>query len=214
MVYTALLLVAPLVAGVAGGYAFGGRLANLGAVRLRAPWLLWIAAVVQVVQLFVEPFARFVEDGLHVPMLAVVFGPVAIWLVLNLRGRGLAARIAVAMIFVGGALNAIAIALNNGRMPYDPEAAVLAGLPVGVETRKNAPADANTFVAHLGDVIAVPPIHKVVSAGDLLIAAGVAALIAVMMTATARQGPKATVTATARGGPTNSLSEGGEKSHD
>jgi Family of unknown function (DUF5317) len=181
VVNTALLLGTPAVVGVVVGYLCGGRLAALGRSRLRALWLLWTAAAVQVAQLFVPPLARFIEHRLHLSMLVVVFGFVAAWLIVNMRGRHLSARLALVTICVGSTLNGFALAFNDWRMPYDRAAAAQAGLPGVLETPKNFPESGTTRLAGLGDIIAIPPTHKVVSIGDLMIAAGAAVLIAALM---------------------------------
>jgi hypothetical protein len=168
------------VIGVIVGWLLGGRLANLVTVRLRALWLLWLAAGVQAAQYDVPPLRTVVQDRLGIPMLAIVFVVVAGWLAVNLRPAPLALRFARAVILVGAALNATVIAMN-GRMPYSVAAARTAGLPDGSVTQKNAPADTNTRLAVLGDVIPVPPLGKIVSPGDLFIILGAAATVAAAM---------------------------------
>src|SRR3954471_9746448 len=86
--------------------------------RLRALWLLWLAAVVQVVQLVSE-----------LPLLAVVFGLVLVWLLVNGGGQPAAVRIGLGGVALGWAANGLAIVVNGGRMPYAPAAAAVVGLP-------------------------------------------------------------------------------------
>ena len=174
-----LLLLGPVI-GMVAGRLLGGRLANLATIRLRALWLLWLAAGVQAAQFSLVPVRTFVQDRLGIPMLAIVFAVVAVWLALNLRPAPAALRLAVAVILAGAALNAIVIALN-GRMPYSVAAARTAGLREGAVNPKNAPAGAGTRLAALGDVIPVPPLRKIVSPGDLLIILGAAATVAAAM---------------------------------
>jgi hypothetical protein len=159
-----LLLFGPAI-GVIVGWLLGGRLANLATVRLRALWLLWLAASVQAAQYYVRPLRTLVQDRLGIPVLGLVFAIVAVWL---------------AVILVGAALNATVIAMN-GRMPYSIAAAHAAGLPDGSVTPNNAPADPSTRLAALGDVIPVPPLGKIVSPGDLFIILGAAATVAAAM---------------------------------
>ncbi len=85
---------------------------------------------------------------------------------------------AAGLIVLGAIVNGLAIAAN-GRMPYSPQAAVRAHLPATVTGPKHKPAGDGTRLAFLGDVIPLPPLHKIISAGDLLIAAGVSAAVAV-----------------------------------
>jgi hypothetical protein len=165
------LLLAPVVVGIVAGYAAGGRLSVLTG-RLRGLWLLWAAFVVQVAQFFLA--------GARVPLLVAVYAIVLGWLVLNALRWTPAMRVAPAVVLLGLALNAAAIAAN-GRMPYSPEAAVRVGLPAGEVTAKNEPSDQDTWLAQLGDVIPVAAVHKVISIGDVLIGIGGAALIAAAM---------------------------------
>jgi Family of unknown function (DUF5317) len=173
------LLLGPLI-GLAFGWLLGGRLANLVKVRLRALWLLWLAAGVQAVQYYSWPLRTILQDRLGISILAFVFAIVAVWLAVNLRPAPPVLRFAVAIILAGAALNATVIAMN-GRMPYSMAAARTAGLPAGSANPKNAPADANTRLAFIGDVIPVAPLRKIVSPGDLLIILGAAATVAAAM---------------------------------
>ncbi len=175
-----LLTIAPPLLGVAAGYLLGGRLAGFRGLRIRALWLLWMAAGVQLLQYESAGARRFTEETLGVPMLALVFGLVLAWFAVNLPHWPGALRVAGVVVVLGAVLNGVAIAAN-GRMPYDPAAVAAVGLPAGIETPKNVPADAHTRLAGLGDVIPVPGLRKVVSAGDLLIAAGAAAFVALVM---------------------------------
>src|SRR4051794_22260272 len=85
----------------------------------------------------------------------------------------------LAVIALGGALNLTAITLNGGVMPASRAAMAVAGIPA-------EPGFANSSVlAHprllaLGDVIGVPgpwPLGNVLSAGDLVIYAGLLILL-------------------------------------
>jgi hypothetical protein len=168
-----ILLISPPALGVVVGYACGGRLGHLRDIRITALWLLWLAAAAQAAQYYVTPLR-------HPAMLVVVFGLVLGWLARNLPGWPLAIRIAGVAIAVGALANGLTIALN-GRMPYEPAAAVSLGMRPDVVTPKNTPADGSTRLALLGDTIPVAPLGKIVSAGDLLIAAGTVALTALAM---------------------------------
>lgn len=187
--HSLLLLLAPPVAGVALGYLLGGRLQGVWTIRVKALWLLWLAALVQAAQYYV-PFLRHVlEERLGVPMVAIVFAIVLTWLGINLGQWPVAIRAAGFVIAVGALLNGLAIGLN-GRMPYEPAAAQAVGLQPGLTTPKNQPADPDTRLAWLGDTVPVAPLHKVVSPGDLLISAGTAALIALAMRRDRRNQPE------------------------
>lgn len=175
-----LLTVAPPVTGVLLGYLCGGRLSGFRTVRVRALWLIWLAAAVQLAQYSAPAVRHVVEDVAGIPMLALVFAIVFGWLAVNLRHWPAAIRVAGVAIVLGAATNALVIGLNN-RMPYDPAAvAAVGGIP-GVEGPKNAPADAGTRLAALGDVIPVPLLGKVASPGDVLIGGGTIALVTLTM---------------------------------
>jgi hypothetical protein len=160
-----LLMAVPPVAGVAAGYLLGGRLAGFRAIRIRALWLVWLAAGVQ--------FVQYSVGG--APLLAVVFALVLVWLAVNLPRWPAAVRVAGVVIVLGASLNGLAIALN-GRMPYahtDPGATT--------ETTKNEPADTDTRLGLLGDTIAVPALRAVISPGDILIGGGACAFVVLAM---------------------------------
>jgi hypothetical protein len=174
------LTAAPPVAGVLLGYLCGGRLSGFGTLRVRALWLVWLAAAVQFSQYFAPGVRHLVEDVAGIPMLAPVFAIVLAWLAVNLRHRPAAIRLAGVAIALGAGMNALVIGLN-GRMPYDPAASVAVGNAPGLEGPKNAPADAGTRLAPLGDIIAVPLVRKVASPGDVLISGGTVALVVLVM---------------------------------
>jgi hypothetical protein len=179
------LFAGPLLGGVLAGYAIGGRLRHLLHVRFRAVWLLWLAAAVQFVH-FEYPAARHqLESVLHASLLVPIFGLAGGCLVANLVHRPRAVQVAVALVLLGGGLNAAAIAAN-GRMPYAESAVRAAEVTAeqrarGERSPKHVAAGAGTRLGWLGDVIPVRPLGKVVSVGDLVLLAGVAALLAAAM---------------------------------
>ena len=83
-----------------------------------------------------------------------------------------------AAIGLGGALNAVAI-FANGRMPHAATG--------GDSGLKGVPIDDDTRVWWLGDVI--PFLGKLISAGDLVLLAGVALLISAVLAAVPRAEP-------------------------
>jgi len=83
----------------------------------------------------------------------------------------------------GVALNTLVIALNDGHMPQAPEAAIAIWGASHIDPMKLqnvAPMRPETLLPWLGDVLPQPawlPRRNVVSVGDLLLAAGVAAWV-------------------------------------
>lgn len=171
--HAALLYGVPPILGVAVGYLLGGRLRQLAGLRLRALWLLWLAAAGQLLAL------RLLTGVPAAVAVVAAFGAAAACLAVNLRDSRPVA-VTGSVVLAGAALNAVAMVLNGG-MPYSPAAAARAGGTAVADTVKNAAAQPGTRLLPLGDVIAVPPLHAVVSVGDLLITVGIAALIATSM---------------------------------
>ncbi|WP_455359012.1 DUF5317 family protein [Streptomyces sp. SYSU K21746] len=180
----AVLCVLPVVVGVVVGYGTGGRLFAL-AGSVRAAGLLWLAAGIQALQYYVHPVRRFFDDSLRIPLLWLVFGTGAAWLVVNLRTWSWVMRTGAALVLMGALANGAAV-IANGRMPYAPEAAVALGKPAGVTTPKNEPANQDTKFAYLGDTMPVPVLAKIVSPGDLLIGIGIVVLVSTGMRGTGR----------------------------
>jgi hypothetical protein len=87
------------------------------------------------------------------------------------------------IVFGTGVLcNMVAIAANGGYMPATRAALELAGIPVSSQLHNNSLlADAGTRLGFLSDIFAVPrwaPLANVFSVGDLLVAVGLAWLLA------------------------------------
>lgn len=145
------------------GYLGGGRLSNLGAVKVRWPQLAMAGMLLQVI-----PAPRAVA-WLGVPMLVLSFLLLGAFALANVRLPGFA------VLLVGVLLNLLPIALNDG-MPVTVGALRAAG-----ETRSISQMDPSGGVRYhlagpherlvaLGDSIGGRwPVHYVVSAGDLLI---------------------------------------------
>ncbi|MEV5575508.1 DUF5317 family protein [Spirillospora sp. NPDC052269] len=168
----------PVLVGLAAGYLTGGAVTRLAGLRLRALWLPWVAALVQLAQYRAVTLRHLLQDRLHVPMLALVFALMCLWVAVNLPRRTRAIKTAGVLLLGGAALNGVAIALN-GRMPYSRTAAVAAGQHPGhlLSGPKNMPAGTSTHLAWLGDIIPLPPLHAVASIGDVLLLAGVATVL-------------------------------------
>ncbi len=161
------LLPALVLLAVATVPLLGGRLSALADVSLRRGELALAALALQVLVVVVVPDRL---DGVHVPLhlASYVLAGAAAWANRAVPG--------VALLALGGALNAAAIVANGGVMPASPEALATAGLadvPSGEFVNSAAVEDAR--LAPLGDVFAIPagvPLANVFSIGDVLIVAG------------------------------------------
>ena len=159
-------------AGIVVGYLRGGGLSRLAGIPLRWAWLAIAALAAQVV-LFLPGVgealgglapAAYVATGLAI--LAVV--------IRNLRIPGMA------LVAAGAACNLVAIVANGGYMPASPDALASLGWTVS-DAYSNSVVLADPAVAPLTDVFAMPawlPFANVFSVGDVLIAVGIAVVVA------------------------------------
>jgi len=172
-----LVLLTAFVVGVAAGYLSGGRLRNLANLTLTRQWLVLAALGLQIVAF--SPAGAALGQPTTVVLHLTSYVLLAWFVVLNRR------RVGVSIAGLGLGLNLVAIAANGGFMPASRKALALAGIAYSGDTHNNsAVIDTHTHLRFLGDIFAVPswmPAANVFSIGDLLIAAGVAALLAVSM---------------------------------
>ncbi|MBA2528948.1 MAG: DUF5317 family protein [Euzebyales bacterium] len=168
------LLLFTVAAGVAVGYLRGGRLRNLASVRLRAIWLVFAAVGAQ------AALALLVRAGIPGSVVAVPLLGLSQLLLLSFlwANRMLPGML---LVFLGFAMNA-AVIVANGGMPVDEEAlrAVATG-PSDFAAGKHRLLRPGDPLPLLADVIALPPLVVVVSAGDVVLAAGVAILLSDLM---------------------------------
>jgi hypothetical protein len=147
-----------------------GRLGALAEVRLRAPGLVVAAIVGQVVIVSIVPGGNAAVHRIaHLATYALVAA--FLWANRRVPYLWLAA--------LGGGLNLVAIAANDGVMPADPGALATAGIHEDAAQFANSTAVAHPHLAFLGDVFAVPatwPVSNVYSVGDVVLV--VAALLA------------------------------------
>ncbi len=176
-----MLVLIPLVAGLAIGIAGGGKLGNLANLRFRWPWFVLAVLVIREAVLF-RPLNQI--DGVQFVYAAALAGLV-VWTFLHarrLRGAWLVAA--------GAALNLLVVVANGGRMPVAP---ALAGVLVqrghvgqyvlmGSNTNLNWLADWITVSGPVG-------IRGAYSPGDLVVAAGIGV---VAFLATRQQAPATT----------------------
>lgn len=172
-----MFLLPVVIVGVVVGLLLGGRLDRIADVRLRAPWLFYVAILLQLLafpSLFMpwqasEGIATSLSIASYVCLLAVFT------LNSELTGMPIAG--------VGMLLNLVAILSNGLHMPALPSAMREAGLSyTGVHN--NSVAEAHPNLAWFVDRWAAPgwvPAGNVFSVGDVLIAAGALVLVAAAM---------------------------------
>jgi hypothetical protein len=172
-----MFLLPVVVIGVLAGFLLGGRLGRLADVRLRSPWLFYLAIAMQMLAFpslvmpwhAAEGIATALSVGSYVCLVSVFL--------LNVRLRGLA--------IAGGGmlLNLAAIVTNGGHMPALPSAMRDGGL-MFTGVHNNSIADASPNLAWFVDRWAAPswvPLGNVFSVGDVLIAIGVVVTLAAAM---------------------------------
>jgi len=147
---------------------FGGRLRALAHLRIQSLWLIGGALALQVLAISVVPtWPHAVLVSAH--LVSYVMAGWFVWL--NRRVTGLS------VVALGGALNAVTIAVNGGTLPASRSALATAGIHPVAGDFNNSGVLAHPHLAWLGDVIPVPasvPMANVFSIGDLLILVGLA----------------------------------------
>jgi hypothetical protein len=161
------LVLIPLVAGLAIGIATGGKLGNLANMRFRWPWFVLAVLVIREAILF-RPFSGI--DGiqyLYVAALAALVGWTA-WHFKRLPG--------VWLVSVGAAMNLVVILANGARMPVAPD---LAGVLVQRgHLGQYVLMGPGTNLNWLADWIGFPwPVRGAYSPGDLVIAVGIGIVV-------------------------------------
>lgn len=149
------MLASGVLLGVAAGWLFGGRLPRLADLRIE--WWPLLAGAVAL---------RIVAPAIGEPFLAYIAAFLAI------AGVAVLNRSVLGMwpIALGAGFNLLVVLLN-GAMPVDPTAVVQAGTSIAVDGLHRELRDGDAL-AILADRIPVPPIARVYSAGDVLLAIG------------------------------------------
>lgn len=153
----------------------GGRLRRVADAHLAGTWLLFVGVLLQVgVQVAAARGHLEGTDG-YVFLLASQLLVLA-WVWRNRYRPGMV------LIGLGLALNAVVIGLN-GAMPVDPKAIEAIGLS-GAEPPpgKHILMTDATRLGWLGDRLPLPPLHTVISVGDIVLAAGLIPLVHHLMT--------------------------------
>jgi len=166
-----------LPVGLLLGLLLGGRLSGLAGVQFRWAAVAVVGFAIQVV-LFSGPVIATVGDA-GPPIYVLSTALVLVAVLRNVAIRGMA------VVALGAASNLVAIVANGGYMPADPAAAAEFGR--GAETvYSNSRIIEAPALAPLTDVMALPqwlPFTNIVSVGDVLIAVGIAIVIAAAMRA-------------------------------
>lgn len=166
-----------LVLGVAVtiGYLRGGRLSRIAEADLGWSWLMLVGLALQVgVDVVASRGQLLGSVGTGLLLASQLF--VAVWIALNRYRPGMP------LIFIGLLLNAVVLTAN-GAMPVAPEAIAAIGLP-GIEPvpGKHELMTQATRFGYLADVVPLPPLHTIVSLGDIAIGAGLVPLLSHLMT--------------------------------
>jgi Family of unknown function (DUF5317) len=166
-----------LIAGLGAGLLAGGRLRNLERLRIVGPWLVVVALLLQMAAF--SPLGARLGHPADIVLHFASYGLLAWFVGLNRHSLG------VLIAGLGLGLNLAAIAANGGFMPASRAALMTAGVLYAGESHHNSGLiGAGTHLSFLGDVFSVPswvPAANVFSIGDVLIAVGVALLLAVTM---------------------------------
>ena len=171
------MLIAGLLIGLTAGFAAGGRLDNLIAIRLRWPLLIFAALALRLGTEAALSRDIGVVDTLRVPLLAAAYGALAMGLWANRTRPGMS------LALVGIALNATAILVNGGFMPVWEPSLTAAGLapadvlsPIHVILPASLDPSFYLSAGPLGDVIPVPLpfVRNVLSIGDVILDVGLA----------------------------------------
>jgi len=162
------------------GWLRGGSLEQLATMQLRWAWLVGAATALTVLGAFAGRLGLPAPGVVYVVCIGSAAALVCAFVWLNRH------LIGIPLVAVGFAMNAIVI-LANGAMPVSERAADRAGVDLAAlradEDAKHEVADRRTRLRLLADVVPVPlpgPLRRgsnVVSAGDVVLAAGLAQLV-------------------------------------
>jgi hypothetical protein len=162
-----------LVLGVVAGLLRGGRLQNISGVRFRRPVLVFLGLGLQLGAEAAAARFPVIQGSVLGPLILLVSYALVIGFVaLNVRFPG------TVLMGIGLVLNLAVILANNG-MPVSLHAIHEAGghaIPHLQNALKHRPMGPGTRLGFLGDIVPLPFLG-VVSAGDIVLATGVFALV-------------------------------------
>ena len=167
-----MVLVALTVAcAVLAGWLRGGRLRHLAALPFRGGALVLVAAVAQVL------FALAPSPPAAVVLTVLSQAALLAFLWLN---RYLAGALLIAL---GSLLNTVVV-VANGAMPVSREALIALGRhPAELAAGRHRLLEEGDVLPQLADVVALPALRTIVSAGDIVLAAGLGLLVVAAMAA-------------------------------
>jgi hypothetical protein len=147
----------------------GGRLIQIGELRVRGIAAPIIALALQVLVVTIAPGGN---HQLHAGVQVATYLMIGVFLYLNRRIAG------APIISAGTAANLLAIVANGGVMPASRTAQRLAGLVEGNHGFHNSVALVHPHLLWLGDLIPIPgPLPNVLSIGDCFIFVGMLVLL-------------------------------------
>ncbi|HEX9854086.1 MAG TPA: DUF5317 domain-containing protein [Acidimicrobiia bacterium] len=143
----------------------GGKFSNVGAIRVRAWWLLVIGLAMQLAGNFLSED----QSGIAVGLMLTSYALLLIVVLANRNAAGLW------IAGFGVTMNLVVIAVN-GAMPVLSEAIEIAGGNPGLPfDAKHELLDASTRLPFLADVIPIP--GSVISLGDVFLSIGLAVFV-------------------------------------
>lgn len=169
------LVLATVLCALVFGYARGGRLTNLAHVDLRHGWLVVLSVVAQGTLAAVS-WADGPVAAVSSPLLLSSHAALLGFVVANHLLPGMT------LVFAGFAMNA-AVITANGAMPVSLEAlqTVSGGAATTITPGKHRLLMEGDALSPLADIYAIPVLRTVVSAGDMVLAAGVGILVVNLM---------------------------------
>jgi len=191
------LVLATVLCALVFGYARGGRLANLAHADLRHGWLVLLSVAAQGALAAVS-WAGGPVTAVSSPLLLLSHTALLAFVVANHLLPGMT------LVFTGFAMNA-AVITANGAMPVSLDAllAVSGGTATTITPGKHRLLVEGDVLSPLADIYAIPVLRTVVSAGDMVLAAGVGILVVNLMLRHPRPAGRRARSAqgTSRGGP-------------
>lgn len=154
---------------------FGGQFWKLGAIKLERRELILASLIIQVLIISVVHgrLSTDIASSLHLISYALAIG--FVWFNRNVIG--------MPIIVLGGLLNVLVIAANDGVMPARIGALETAGIPYDTGDFENSAPVEDANLWFLGDVFAIPegfPFSNVFSIGDVLLIFGGAVTVHVV----------------------------------